>query len=57
MNLNRVIFSLRGFLSEFEKRERRPQLPVLPAYAQTANIYVDILTNDDLEIPEKLTAF
>ena len=46
----------RSHILEFEKGSREPQLPVLLAYAQIANIYVDVLINDDLEIPEKLPA-
>jgi len=43
-----------GGITEFEKGKREPQLPVLLAYAQIANIYVDILINDNLEIPKNL---
>ncbi len=46
----------RSHILEFEKGVREPQLPVLLAYAQIANLYVDILINDDLKIPEKLPA-
>ena len=45
-----------GGITEFEQGKREPQLPVLLAYAQIANIYVDVLINDDLEMPEKLPA-
>lgn len=43
-----------GSITEFEKGKREPQLPVLLAYAHIANVYVDILINDNLELPTKL---
>ncbi len=43
-----------GNITEFEKGKREPQLPILLAYAQIANVYVDQLINDKLELPEKL---
>lgn len=43
-----------GSITEFEKGKREPQLPVLLAYAHIANVYVDVLINDSLELPEKL---
>lgn len=49
-----VVFQ--GNISQYELGRREPPLPVLLAYAQIANIYVDILINDDLEIPEKIFA-
>jgi transcriptional regulator with XRE-family HTH domain len=45
-----------GNISQYELGRREPPLPVLLAYAQIANIYVDILINDDLEVSEKLPA-
>jgi transcriptional regulator with XRE-family HTH domain len=45
-----------GSITEFEKGKREPQLPVLLAYAHIANVYVDFLINDNLELPEKLSA-
>ena len=44
----------RSHILEFEKGVREPQIPVLLAYAQIANIYVDILINDKLDLPKGL---
>lgn len=49
-----VVFQ--GNISQYELGRREPPLPVLLAYAQIANIYVDILINDHLEMPEELPA-
>jgi transcriptional regulator with XRE-family HTH domain len=45
-----------GSITEFEKGKREPQLPVLLTYAHIANVYVDFLINDNLDLPEKLPA-
>jgi transcriptional regulator with XRE-family HTH domain len=54
MGFSDVVFQ--GNISQYELGRREPPLPVLLAYAQIANIYVDILINDDLEVPENLPA-
>jgi transcriptional regulator with XRE-family HTH domain len=41
-------------ISAFELGTREPPLPVLLEYARVANIYVDVLINDDLDLPAKL---
>ncbi len=38
----------------YEKGKREPPLPVLLRYALLANVYVEVLIDDDLELPEKL---
>ena len=43
-----------GHISEFERGLREPTLPVLLLYARTAGVYVDVLIDDELELPEKL---
>lgn len=45
-----------GGITEFEKGKREPQIPVLLAYAHLAGVYVDILINDDLEMPKYLSS-
>ena len=47
-----VVFQ--GNISQYELGRCEPPLPVLLSYAQIANIYVDILINDRLEMPEQL---
>lgn len=44
----------RNYISAFELGTREPPLPVLLAYARAANVIVDALIDDDLDIPEKL---
>ncbi|MGB9177962.1 MAG: helix-turn-helix transcriptional regulator [Pyrinomonadaceae bacterium] len=46
--------SYRHYISQYETGKREPSLPVLLAYARTANVYVDALIDDDLDLPEKL---
>lgn len=44
----------RSVISAFELDKREPALDVLLAYAKIANIYVDVLIDDELEMPEKI---
>ena len=41
-------------ISAFELGTREPPLPVLLEYATVANVYVEVLINDNLDLPEKL---
>lgn len=41
-------------ISSYELGTREPALPVLLAYAKAANIYVDALIDDELDLPAKL---
>lgn len=43
-----------GSLTECEQGKREVQLPVLLAYGQIANVYVEVLLDDRLELPVKL---
>lgn len=54
LEFSEVVFQ--GNISQYELGRREPPLPVLLAYARIANIYVDVLINDALEMPEKLPA-
>jgi transcriptional regulator with XRE-family HTH domain len=47
---------LREEVSDFERGKRVPPLNVLLAYAQAANLYVDTLIDDRLDLPTKLPA-
>lgn len=41
-------------ISAYERGVREPPLPVLLRYARAAGVYVDVLIDDDLELPRGL---
>lgn len=41
-------------ISSYELGTREPPLPVLLAYAKAANVYVDALIDNDLDLPDQL---
>jgi transcriptional regulator with XRE-family HTH domain len=41
----------RNSISKYELGKREPSLLILYAYAKAANIYVEVLIDDDLELP------
>lgn len=43
-------------VSQYELDKREPPLPILLRYAELANVYVDVLIDDRLDLPEKLPA-
>ena len=43
-----------GHIGLYESGQREPPLPVLLRYARLAGIYVDVLIDDDLDLPNKL---
>jgi transcriptional regulator with XRE-family HTH domain len=43
-------------ISAYELGQREPPLMVLLEYARMANVYLDALANDELELPEHLPA-
>ncbi len=43
-----------GTLSAYERGVREPPLPILLQYARAANVYVDALIDDSLDLPDKL---
>jgi transcriptional regulator with XRE-family HTH domain len=45
----------RNYISAFELEMREPPLPVLLAYARLAGISTDVLIDDELDLPEKLS--
>lgn len=44
----------RNYISAFELGTREPPLPVLLAYARAAGVWVDVLIDDQLDLPKKL---
>ena len=43
-------------ISAFERGVREPSLPVLLQYARVAEVYVDALIDDSIDLPERLPA-
>ena len=43
-------------LSEFESGKREPPLLILLKYARAANVSTDVLIDDELNLPDKLTS-
>jgi transcriptional regulator with XRE-family HTH domain len=46
----------RSAISDYENDTREPPLPVLLVYARAVNVYVDVLIDDELDLPVKLPA-
>ena len=44
----------RSNVSQYELGTREPPLPVLLEYARAAGVWVDVLIDDELDLPEKL---
>jgi len=44
----------RNNISGFETGERLPSLPILLAYARAAGICMDVLVDDELDLPDQL---
>jgi transcriptional regulator with XRE-family HTH domain len=43
-----------GYIGSFETGEKVPSLPIVLKYARVAGIAMDLLVDDELELPEKL---
>lgn len=41
-------------ISEYESGKREPPLMILLKYARVANIFVDVLIDDSIDVPKKL---
>jgi transcriptional regulator with XRE-family HTH domain len=41
-------------VSGYEIGEREPPLPILLRYARLAGVYLDVLVDDELDLPEKI---
>lgn len=46
----------RDYISKFERDVLEPPLGVLLRYARAANVLVEVLIDDELDLPEKLPA-
>lgn len=46
---------VQGTISTYELGKREPSLPLLLAYARLAEISTDVLIDDELNLPKKLT--
>jgi len=44
----------RHYVSQFETGRREPSLLILLQYARVANVYVEVLIDDALDLPDKL---
>jgi transcriptional regulator with XRE-family HTH domain len=44
----------RHYVSHFETGRREPSLLILLQYARVANVYVEALIDDELDLPDKL---
>jgi transcriptional regulator with XRE-family HTH domain len=44
----------RSNVSQYELGRREPPLPVLLEYARLANVWVDVLIDDELDLPKEL---
>lgn len=44
----------RSSISKYELGTREPPLPVLLKYAQAAGVWIDVLVDDELDLPRKL---
>lgn len=42
------------YQSHYELGRREPTLPIILEYARAANVFVDVLIDDSLELPERL---
>jgi transcriptional regulator with XRE-family HTH domain len=43
-------------VSGYESGEREPPLPIILKYARAAGVYVDVLIDDELDLPANLPA-
>ena len=45
-----------GHVSELERGLREPTLPLLLRYARIAGVYVDLLIDDEMDLPKRLSS-
>lgn len=44
----------RTHIANYERGEREPTLPILLRYARLVNVYMEVLVDDELELPAEL---
>jgi transcriptional regulator with XRE-family HTH domain len=54
MGLEDVIYQ--SNVSGYESGEREPPLPILLKYARLAGVYLDLIVDDELDLPARLPA-
>ena len=54
LGLEEVIYQ--SNISGYESGEREPPLPILLRYAEAAGVCLDVLANNELDLPAKLPA-
>ncbi|HEX9918886.1 MAG TPA: helix-turn-helix transcriptional regulator [Pyrinomonadaceae bacterium] len=54
MRLGQDEKSYRFYISNYETGKREPSLPVLLEYARVANVLMEVLADDELDLPETL---
>lgn len=47
----------RSAISKYELGTREPPLPVLLKYAHIAGVWIDVLVDDELDLPQKLPSY
>ena len=52
LDLDDVIYP--NNISGYETGEREPPLPILLRYARAANVYLEAIVDDELDLPDKL---
>lgn len=56
LGMSEVEGMFRSSISGYERGTREPPLPVLLEYARAANVSVEALIDDELDLPERLPA-
>lgn len=56
LNLDKNDGLERSVISAFELDKREPSLDILLAYGRVANVYVEALIDDEIDLPNKLPA-